>query len=64
MELILLALGLVLIIEGLVIALAPRYLEQVLRLLLSMANDQRRLVGLLAFALGGVLMTLARIVGS
>jgi uncharacterized protein YjeT (DUF2065 family) len=38
METILLALGLVLIIEGLVITLAPRYLEQVLRLLLTLGG--------------------------
>jgi uncharacterized protein YjeT (DUF2065 family) len=61
METILLALGLVLIIEGLVITLAPRYLEQVLRLLLTLADDQRRLIGLLALALGGVLVTLAQL---
>lgn len=61
---ILLALGLVLIIEGLVITLAPRYLEQVLRLLLTLGDDQRRLIGLLALALGGVLVTLAQIFAS
>ncbi len=62
METILLALGLVLIIEGLVITLAPRYLEQVLRLLLTLRADQRRMIGLLALALGGVLVTLAKII--
>lgn len=64
METILLALGLVLIIEGLVITLAPRYLEQVLQVLLSVSADQRRLIGLLALALGGVLATLAQIFSS
>lgn len=59
---ILLALGLVLVFEGLVIALAPRYLEQVLRLLLTLSVEQRRLLGLLALVLGGVLVTLAQIV--
>ena len=63
MTVILLALGLVLIFEGLVIALAPRYLEQVLQLLLSIGADQRRLIGLLALALGGVLVTLAQLLG-
>ena len=63
MTVILLALGLVLIFEGLVIALAPRYLEQVLRMLLSIGADQRRLIGLLALALGGVLVTLAQLLG-
>ena len=64
MELILLALGLVLIIEGLVITLAPRYLEQVLRLLLTLGGDQRRLIGFLALALGGILVTLANLIGA
>lgn len=59
----LLALGLVLIIEGLVLALAPRHLEQVLRLILSLRDEQRRLLGLTALALGGVLVTLARLLG-
>jgi uncharacterized protein len=62
METILLALGLVLVIEGLVSTLAPRYLEQVLRLLLTVTADQRRLIGLLALALGGVLVTMAQMV--
>jgi hypothetical protein len=61
---VLLALGLVLIFEGLVIALAPRYLEQVLRLLLTLSQDQRRLIGLVALALGGVLVTLAQMLGA
>jgi hypothetical protein len=63
MTYVLLALGLVLILEGLVITLAPRYLEQVLRLLLSIGQDQRRLIGLTALALGGVLVTLAQMLG-
>ncbi|MFN4057832.1 MAG: DUF2065 domain-containing protein [Roseinatronobacter sp.] len=60
MTILLLAIGLVLIIEGLVITLAPRYLEQVLRLLLALSQDQRRLIGLAALALGGVFVTLAQ----
>jgi uncharacterized protein len=60
---VLLALGFVLIIEGLVLALAPRHLEQVLRLILSLRDDQRRMVGLTALALGGVLVSLAQLLG-
>lgn len=63
MSIVLLALGLVLIFEGLVITLAPRYLEQILRLLLALGQDQRRMIGLLALALGGVLVTLAQVIG-
>ena len=57
---ILLALGLVLAVEGLVLALAPSRLEQVLALLASLGRDRRRLVGLVSVALGTGLIWLAR----
>jgi len=47
-----LALGLVLVVEGLVLALAPRRVEDALRLLAGLRPDQRRLIGLGALALG------------
>ena len=50
----LLALGLVLIVEGLAWALAPSFIEQALALLAALSADQRRQVGFLAAALGGV----------
>jgi uncharacterized protein YjeT (DUF2065 family) len=49
---IVLALGLVLAVEGLVLALAPRRIEDALRLIASMGLDQRRMIGLVALALG------------
>ena len=49
---ILLALGLVLAIEGLVLALAPRRIEDALQLIASLGIDQRRGIGLAALALG------------
>ena len=52
MSLILLAFGLVLVVEGLVLALAPLRLAQVLALLVALSRDQRRLLGLGALALG------------
>ena len=55
-----LALGLVLAIEGLVLALAPRRIEDALRFLASLALDQRRMVGLVSLALGVLLVWLAR----
>lgn len=47
-----LALGLVLTVEGLVLALAPRRVEDALRFIAALGLDQRRAVGLAAMALG------------
>ncbi len=60
----LLGLGLVLVIEGLVLALAPLRLEQLLQALAALSRDQRRLIGLLAVALGVGLVLLARHFGA
>jgi len=57
---ILLALGLVLAVEGLVLALAPRRIEDALRLLASLGLDQRRAIGIGALAFGVALVWLAR----
>lgn len=59
---IVLALGLVLAVEGLVLALAPRRIEDALRLLASLGLDQRRIIGLGALAFGVALLWLARAV--
>jgi len=56
-----LALGLVLAIEGLVLALAPRRIEDALRLLASLGLDQRRMIGLGALAVGVTLVWVARV---
>ncbi len=56
---VILALGLVLAVEGLVLALAPRRIEDALRLIASLRVDQRRLIGLGALALGVALVWLA-----
>ena len=56
---IVLALGLVLAVEGLVMALAPRRIEDALRLVASLGIDQRRGIGLVALALGVLLVWLA-----
>lgn len=60
MSFVLLGIGLVLAVEGLVLALAPRRIEDVLRLLLSLTEDRRRMIGLGALALGVVLIWFAR----
>jgi uncharacterized protein len=55
-----LALGLVLALEGLVLALAPRRIEDALRFLASLPADQRRLIGLCAVAVGILVIALAK----
>lgn len=55
-----LALGLVLAVEGLVLALAPRRIEDAMRLVAALRIDQRRLIGLGALAAGVGLVWLVR----
>lgn len=50
------AFGLVLIIEGLVFALAPSRIEDVMKLLSELPSAQKRQIGILACALGLVLL--------
>ncbi len=59
-----LALGLVLVVEGLVLALAPSRLEELLAQLARMPRDRRRLAGLAAVAIGVGLVWLARRLGA
>ena len=58
------ALGLVLVIEGLVYALAPGLVERLLQALQAMPLEQRRLVGLLALATGVALLWAAYALGA
>jgi len=60
----LLALGLVLVVEGLAWALAPSAIEAMLEALRRLGLDQRRLIGLGAVALGVVLIWMARSLGA
>ncbi len=59
MEYVLLAIGLVLVLEGLVYALAPSLVEDLLAALQSLSLENRRLIGLGAFALGIVVLWVA-----
>ena len=61
---ILLALGLVLIVEGLVYALAPSLVEDLLEALRQMPPEARRLMGLLALVIGVVLVWVAKALGA
>lgn len=58
------AVGLVLIVEGLVYALAPSLLEELLNAMRALSIEQRRALGLLAIALGVVFLWIARILGA
>lgn len=63
-ETLILALGLVLIVEGLVLALAPSRLEDFLAMLAEIPVETRRLIGLAAFAAGVGLFWLTTIMGA
>lgn len=52
--------GVVAIVEGLVIALAPSRLREVIEMIDRLGPDRRRLLGLVAVALGTVLVWFAR----
>ncbi|MEM7319706.1 MAG: DUF2065 domain-containing protein [Pseudomonadota bacterium] len=63
MEIILLALGLVLIVEGLAYALAPSLVEQMLEMLRALPEQARRQIGMLAMVFGLILVWLAYYLG-
>lgn len=60
MDLILLGLGLVLVFEGLVLALLPHRLEELIKMLDDIPFETRRVMGLGAVALGVFLIWLTR----
>ncbi|MGR3521085.1 MAG: DUF2065 domain-containing protein [Roseovarius sp.] len=60
----LLALGLVLIVEGLVYALAPSLIDRMLVALAAFPPEARRLMGLLALICGLVLVWAAKTLGA
>lgn len=60
----LLGLGLVLVAEGLIYALAPHLVEDMLAALRAMPNEMRRLVGLVALTVGVALVWMAKALGA
>lgn len=60
---ILLALGLVCLFEGLVLALIPGRMEELLEWLASVPLEARRTIGLLALTSGAILIYLASLIG-
>ena len=63
-EVALLAIGLVLIVEGLVYALAPSLIEDLLDRLRTLPLETRRTMGLVALAAGVLLVWLAKTFGA
>ena len=61
---ILLALGLVLIVEGLAYALAPSLVEKMLEALKAAPKDTRRWIGISCLGLGLVVVYVAKILGA
>ena len=64
MATLLLGVALVLVIEGLVLALAPRRIEEALAFLITLSPETRRLIGLAGLAAGVALLALARVAGA
>ena len=62
MDIILLGIGLVLVFEGLVFALAPSRLEELVRVIAEIPVETRRTMGLAAVAIGVLLVWSARAV--
>ncbi|GAA0291608.1 DUF2065 domain-containing protein [Rhodovulum strictum] len=60
MSFLVLAIGLVLVVEGLVFALAPSRLDEVVELIRRIPPETRRIIGLAAVALGTALIWLAQ----
>ena len=60
MSTVFLALGLVLVVEGLALALAPSRIEGLLAWFVALPLDRRRMLGLAALAVGVLLVGLAR----
>lgn len=63
MAVLILAVGLVLAVEGLVLALAPSRIETALDWLRAQSADRRRMLGLAALAAGVALVWLSRALG-
>ncbi|HDR28259.1 DUF2065 domain-containing protein [Rhodovulum sp.] len=60
MSFVILAMGLVLVLEGLVFALAPSRLDELVDLIRRIPPETRRLIGLVAVAMGTALIWLAQ----
>lgn len=64
MATVLLAFGLVLVVEGIIYALAPSLVEQLLAALRGLPEETRRLIGLGVIATGLVFLWCAKLLGA
>ena len=64
MSMILTGIGLVLVVEGLLLALAPGRIVELLAAVARMPVSARRLIGMTALAIGAFLLTLAALLGA
>ena len=55
-----LAVGLLFVIEGILVALAPVYLEKILKVLVKASYESRRLIGLITLAIGTFLIWISQ----
>lgn len=63
MSWVLLGLGLVFVLEGLVLALLPNRIEDLMEMIRALPPEARRTIGLAAVAFGVVLVWIARTLG-
>ena len=64
MSWVVLAIGLVMVVEGLALALAPSRIDEVLAFIATLSRDRRRAMGLVALACGVALVWIARMFGA
>jgi len=57
----LLGIGMVFVIEGLVLALAPSFYKQIIEMLDNTTPGQRRFMGLVAVMIGVILVSIAKL---
>ncbi len=57
------AIGLMLVLEGLVYALAPGFMKQVMAAMQSQSADQLRVAGLIAVGVGVLIVWMVRVSG-
>ena len=57
-----LAIGLLFVIEGILVALAPVYLEKILKVLVKASYESRRLIGLITLAIGTFLIWISQVI--
>ena len=63
MSIVFLGIGLVLVIEGLVLALAPLRFEDIVKMLAELPAERRRVMGLIALAIGVLFVWLSKSFG-